>query len=100
MTADAHEHIRSRVRGLLIAVADQLPAVTAGLVDELLDANEQGVAVEMLSEMLVESNAQIEMAAIYATPGVSFDLWYAGRIVGHGQVVEVCDDLGDDDLSR
>jgi len=60
MTSDAaHDHIRGRVRGLLIAVADQLPAVTAGLVDELLDANEQGVALEMLSEMLVESNARI-----------------------------------------
>lgn len=42
----------------------------------------------------------IELAAIYATPGVRFDLWYAGRIVGHGKVLDVCDDLGDDDLSR
>ncbi len=61
MTSDAsrYEDIRGRVRGLLITVADQLPAVTAGLVDELLDANEQGVAVEMLSEILVQSTARI-----------------------------------------
>jgi hypothetical protein len=64
----AHDDIRGRVRGLLITVADQLPAVTAGLVDELLDANEQGIAVEMLSEMLVESNARIspETVAVFA----------------------------------
>lgn len=61
MASDASDYddIRGRVRGLLITVADQLPAVTAGLVDELLDANEQGIAVEMLSEMLVESSARI-----------------------------------------
>jgi hypothetical protein len=35
----------------------------------------------------------IELAAIYATPGVTFDLWYAGRTVGHGKVVAVCDEL-------
>lgn len=68
MTPDtAHEDIRGRVRGVLIAVADQLPSMTAGLVDELLDANEQGVAVEMLSEMLVESSARIgpEVMAVF-----------------------------------
>ncbi len=60
MTSDAaHDDIRGRVQGMLITVADQLPAVTVGLVDELLDANELGVAVEMLSEMLVESNARL-----------------------------------------
>lgn len=59
MAADAHDQIRGRVRGLLISLADQLPPVTVGLVDELLDANEQGIAVEMLSEMLVESRARI-----------------------------------------
>lgn len=59
MTADAHDRIRGRVRGLLISLAEQLPPVTVGLVDELLDANEQGIAVEMLSEMLVESGARL-----------------------------------------
>lgn len=65
MTADArHDDIRGRVQGLLITVADQLPAVTVGLVDELLDANELGIAVEMLSEMLVESNARLSREAM------------------------------------
>jgi len=65
MTADVrHDDIRGRVQGLLITVADQLPAVTVGLVDELLDANELGIAVEMLSEMLVESNARLSRDAM------------------------------------
>jgi hypothetical protein len=54
-----HEEIQGRVRGLLIAVAPQLPAVTAGIVDEMIDANECGVALEIMSEMLVESGAAI-----------------------------------------
>lgn len=78
MNSDASrfDDIRGRVRGLLITVADQLPVVTAGLVDELLDANEQGVAVEMLSEMLVQSNARIspETMAVFEDVVVAMGL--------------------------
>ncbi len=57
--AARHEEVQGRVRGLLIAVAPQLPAVTVGIVDEMIDANECGVALEIMSEMLVESGAVI-----------------------------------------
>jgi hypothetical protein len=58
-TASQHEEIQGRARGLLIAVAPQLPAVTVGLVGEMIDANECGVALEIMSEMLVESRAAV-----------------------------------------
>lgn len=58
-SASRYEELQGRIRGLLIAVADQLPAVTVGLVDEMIDANECGVALEIVSEMLVESRAVI-----------------------------------------
>lgn len=75
MTSDAaYDDIRGRVQGLLINVADQLPPVTVGLVDELLDANELGVAVEMLSEMLVESNARLSPDAIAIFKGLVDDM--------------------------
>jgi hypothetical protein len=54
-----YEDIQGRLRGLLITVADQLPAVTVGIVSEMIDANECGVALEILSEMLVQSAARI-----------------------------------------
>ena len=54
-----YEDLRGRVRGLLIEVAGQLPALTVGLVDEMIDANECGVALETMSEMLAESHAVI-----------------------------------------
>lgn len=54
-----YEELQGRLRGLLIAVADQLPRVTVQLVGEMIDANECGVALETISEMLVESRAAI-----------------------------------------
>ncbi len=54
-----HEEVQGRARGVLVTVADQLPAMTVGLVDEMIDHNECGVAVEILSEMLVDSGARI-----------------------------------------
>ncbi|MGH2585289.1 MAG: MafI family immunity protein [Dehalococcoidia bacterium] len=40
-------------------MAEQLPAKTTGMIDELIDHNECGVAVEMLSEAVVEAEASI-----------------------------------------
>lgn len=62
MTYDAayYEDLRGRARGVLIAVAEHLSNQTAGLIDELIDHNECGVAVEMLSEALVEAGATID----------------------------------------
>lgn len=57
--ASRFEELQGRLRGLLITVADQLPPVTVQLVGEMIDANECGVALETISEMLVESHASI-----------------------------------------
>jgi hypothetical protein len=54
-----HEDLCGRVRGVLIAVVPQLSRETASLVDELIDANECGEALEILAEMLAESGAQV-----------------------------------------
>ena len=32
-------------------------------------------------------------AQLYATPGAKFSLWYAGRTVGHGEVLRVADEV-------
>lgn len=62
MTVEASffEDLQGRLRGVLIAVSDQLPPFTVGLVDEMIDANECGIALETMSEMLVESSGRIE----------------------------------------
>lgn len=82
MTYDAayYEDLRGRARGALIAVAEQLPNQTAGLIDELIDHNECGVAVEMLSEALVEAGATIDQQtmasvdALVTTMGLDADV--------------------------
>jgi len=60
------EALQGRLRGLLITVADQLPAFTVGLVDEMIGANECGLALETMSEMLVESEGRIECDVVVA----------------------------------
>lgn len=57
-SADYYENIRGRVRGLFISV-DPFPADEAALIDELIDANEPGVALEMLIAMLIERGTTI-----------------------------------------
>lgn len=44
----------------------------------------------------------VELAAVYATRGAKFDVWYAGRMVGHGTVLKTLPDelLRDDGPSR
>jgi hypothetical protein len=61
MTMDVSyfEELQGRVRGLLISVSDLLPPVTVQLAGEMIDANECGVALETISEMLAESRATI-----------------------------------------
>jgi hypothetical protein len=58
-TASYYEELRGRVRAVLIAVEAQLPSTTVDLVSEMIDANEPGVALETISEMLVESQGII-----------------------------------------
>ena len=58
------EEIQGQVRGLLIMFADQLTSRTAGVVDELIDHNESGVAIEVLSEALDESGVEIPADAL------------------------------------
>lgn len=54
-----YEDIQGRLRAILTTVASQLASDTVQLVDEMIDANECGVALEIMSEMLVESAATV-----------------------------------------
>jgi hypothetical protein len=58
--ASYYEDLRGRVRGVLIATEEFLSRQDATLIDELIDHNESGIALEMLSEMLVEASATVD----------------------------------------
>lgn len=59
-TADYFEDLRGRLRAVLIRLADQLPAETAGFVDELIDSNECRLALETMSEVVAEIQGRID----------------------------------------
>lgn len=58
MSADRfrYDDLQGRLRGLLITSCDQLPFYTLGLIEEMIDAGEYGVALETLSEAFTETN--------------------------------------------
>ena len=58
------ENLRKRARAVLVRVADRFPPVEIGLLDELIDANEPGVAIEILSQLLAESGTAHERQVI------------------------------------
>jgi hypothetical protein len=54
-----YEELQGRLRALLITIENELPRVTVDLVAEMIDANELGVALQIMSEMLVESRGSV-----------------------------------------
>lgn len=59
LDASYFEDIGGQVRGVLILVADRLPIDTVEFADEELDHNEPGLALETISEVLLQSRARI-----------------------------------------
>jgi hypothetical protein len=53
------DEVQGQVRGLLIIFADQLPSRTVGIIDELIDHDESGVALEVMSEALATSGITV-----------------------------------------
>jgi hypothetical protein len=61
MTFDSayYEDLQGRLRGLLIGLQDRFTHDQAAILDELINANEYGVALEMMTGILVEVDASI-----------------------------------------
>jgi hypothetical protein len=60
--ASYYEQLQGRLRGLLIAVENRLRPDQVSLLDELIEANECGVALHMLRDLLAEAKAPISAA--------------------------------------
>jgi hypothetical protein len=57
---DYYEELQARLRALLIAIGTWISTEQLSLFNELVDANELGIALDMLSEALVTSGARID----------------------------------------
>jgi hypothetical protein len=73
-TRASYEDLRGRLRWLLIRNEDQLPKTTAKFISEFIDANECGLALETLSEMLVESKARVDRQTVDAVALLALDM--------------------------
>ena len=61
MTFDSthYEDLQGRLRGLLIEFQNRFAREQGSMLDELIDANECGIALEMMTEILAEADASI-----------------------------------------
>jgi hypothetical protein len=55
-----YEDLQARLRALLVVTGAWISSEQLSLFNELVDANECGVALDMLSEVLASSNARID----------------------------------------
>lgn len=54
-----YEEIAGRLRGLLIRLSDRPPAKDLTLIDEFIDGNELGLALEQMADVLCEDGAPV-----------------------------------------
>jgi hypothetical protein len=59
-----YEDLQARLRALLVVTGQWVPSDQLSLLNELVDANECGVALEMLSESLTSSGERIDGSVI------------------------------------
>lgn len=57
---DYYEELQARLRALLIATGTWISTEQLSLLNELVDANEPGIALDMFSEALATSGARID----------------------------------------
>lgn len=78
-----YRDLQRRLRGLLIALGDRLPAADRRQIEEFIDVNECGLALETIGDALAEDGVRVEQATLdeiarlAETMGLPFGL--AGR---------------------
>lgn len=82
-----YEEIQGRLRGLLISLEEHFSKDQAAFLSEEIDANELGIALERMSEMLSEANGVIrnehvvEISRLGEKMGLSGVVEIAGRMM-------------------
>jgi hypothetical protein len=59
-----YRDLQRRLRGLLTALQDRLSDEDVRIVDELVDANECGLALETISDALAEDTVRLDRSAV------------------------------------
>jgi hypothetical protein len=69
-----YEELQGKIRRVLMHVAHLLTASQVGLIDEFLDANELGLALEDLREGLFEAGTKLSPGMVDRIAGLSGEL--------------------------
>lgn len=89
------EPMPSGARSLLLKFASLENAEREITIGAVLDTVDRTALEPGSSDVVVHAWFWADAAQVYATPGARFLLWYAGRIVGQGQVLRVIDEVAD-----
>jgi uncharacterized membrane protein len=76
-----YENIQRQLRGVLIVVAQRLQAADAAFVDELVDANELGTALETTIDLLVQTKTLVDDALVLQMEGLAKEMRISSPIV-------------------
>jgi len=69
------EELQGKIRGVLIDVAHLLTASQAGLIEEFIDANELGLALEDLGDALFDAGAKLSPGIVERMAGAQPRDW-------------------------
>lgn len=70
-TRDYYEDLQARLRAVLIITGSSISPQQLSLLNELVDANEPGLALEMLTEALASADAKIGQAVFRDIQSIS-----------------------------
>jgi methylaspartate ammonia-lyase len=85
--AGHHEELQGKIRGVLIDVAHLLTDSQAGLIDEFIDANELGLALEDLSEALFDAGAKLSPGVVDRIAGLSHEMGLEAEVANRLEVL-------------
>jgi len=68
---DYHEEMQQKVRAILITTGGSISPEQLALFNDLVDANEYGIALDMLTEALASSGAKIDATVFREIQSVS-----------------------------
>ncbi len=85
--------VLSGTRSLLLGFSPLQPSGGEVKFGAVIDVADGSALVPGAAQVPVTIRFWADEAAVYATPGTAFTLWY-GRVVGEGMVTGIADDAG------
>jgi hypothetical protein len=84
-----HDEMQQKARAILVITGASISAEQLALFNDLVDANETGIALDMLTDALASSGAKIDVAAFRDIQALSEQMGLEAEIVDRlGPIVQ------------